>query len=166
MNIFAIDRDPGVAARHLVDLHTVKMVLESAQMLANCFTPEQLASPECPRTKAGTVRKYCHFNHPSSKWVRKSKDNMRWLIDHALQMDKERMERFASAEPHFSVSFIYWVQANIDKSTTPDGPITEFAQAMPVEYKCEDSIEAYRQLYKYGKVHLHNWKRNKPDWIL
>lgn len=165
MNIFAIDRDPNIAAIHLVDLHTVKMVLESAQMLANCFTPTQLADPGCPRTSTGTVRKYCHFNHPCSKWVRKSKDNMRWLIAHALQMDKERMVRFNSPNPHFAVSFIYWVRDNMDNSTTPSGAITEFAQAMPDEYKCEDSIEAYRNLYKYGKVHLHSWKRNKPEWI-
>jgi hypothetical protein len=166
MNIFAIDRDPVLSARHSVDLHTVKMVLESAQMLANCFTPEQLASSECPRTKTGTVRRYCHFNHPCSKWVRLSKDNMRWLIAHALELDVERMARFKSSTPHFAVSFIYWVQDNINLSTTPDGKLTEFAQAMPEEYKCEDSVEAYKNLYKYGKVHLHSWKRNKPDWLV
>lgn len=188
MNIFCIDRCPVVAARHLVDTHCVKMVLESAQMLANCFTHEQLASAGCPRTQAGTVRKYSHYNHPCSKWVRVSRENMRWLYSHAVAMDMERITRTMmrvnehqtlreegkeynedivdiSPVPHFCMPFIHWVLANINESIVPEGPLTEFAQAMPDEYKCEDSVHAYRNFYKTGKAHLHVWTRNKPTWI-
>lgn len=188
MNIFAIYRCPATAARHLVDSHVVKMVLESAQMLANCFSPELLAREDCPRTKAGTVRKYAHYNHPCSKWVRASKNNMLWLCEHALAMDVERIHRsnmkvqeqlqlkaegkpyskvIANSIPitHHCIPFIEWVIVNLGSSTIPDVPLTEFAQAMPDEFKCDDSVQAYRNLYINGKKHLHKWVRNKPDWI-
>lgn len=188
MNIFAIYRCPEQAARHLVDSHTVKMVLESAQMLANCFSPDLLAGDDCPRTKAGTVRKYAHYNHPCSKWVRESRDNMVWLCTHALALDKERLERsmlrvrkhlqlkaegesynkaIANCCPaaHHCISFINWVLTHLHMSHVPEGPLTEFAQAMPDGFKCEDSVQAYRNLYIYGKRHLHIWTRNKPHWI-
>ena len=30
----------------------------------------------------------------------------------------------------------------------------------------DDIISNYRNYYKYGKSHLHNWKfRDKPNWI-
>jgi hypothetical protein len=188
MNIFAIYDDPHIAARHLVDSHVSKMVLESAQMLANCFSLEQLASTDCPRTKEGSPRKYSYYKHPCSIWTRASRDNMRWLIDHAKTMDDERIQRALIKQqrhkdlkekgllyskkifeedpsPHFSLSFILWAEANIANSIIPEGARTKFAQAMPDEFKCEDSIEAYRKFYITGKKHLHFWTRNKPDWI-
>ena len=188
MNIFAIYRCPLKSARHLVDSHVVKMVLESAQMLANCFSREMLADETCPRTQTGTVRKYAHYNHPCSKWVRASRENMRWLIAHALAMDLERIQRsMLKAQeqlklkeegkpykksvansipvPHHCIPFINWVQLNLQHSLIPEGPLTEFAQAMPDEFKCEDSVQAYRNFYITGKQHLHKWTQNKPDWI-
>lgn len=164
MNIFAIDHDPAIAAKHLVDSHCIKMVLESSQMLANCFSPENLASENCPKTQKGTVRSHTHLHHPCSKWVKQSRENMRWLIKHAYAMDEERVARFES-KPHFSISFIKWCDEHIDLSPVPEGKLTNFAQAMPEEFKDKCSIVAYRKFYKYGKVHLHQWKRNKPMWI-
>lgn len=170
MNIFCIYNDPIESAIHLVDKHVSKMVLESAQMLANCFTKEQLAASNCPRTKNGTVRKHSYFNHPCSIWTRSSRDNMRWLIAHAKAMDKERMARSILkgdpvAIPHYCIDFINWVEENLGSSIVAEGGLTKFAQAMPDEFKCEDSVSAYRHLYKVGKAHLHTWTKNKPDWI-
>jgi hypothetical protein len=189
MNIFAIYRCPVESAVHLVDSHTVKMVSESAQMLANCFSHESLAAADCPRTKTtGAVRRYSHYNHPCSKWVRESRDNMVWLYTHAFALDEERIARSRikvqeqlqlKAEgkeynkaiaksipaPHYSIAFINWVVNNLSISLVPEGPLTEFAQAMPVEFKCPDSVQAYRNLYIHGKTHLHTWTRNKPPWI-
>jgi len=188
VNIFAIYRCPETAAKHLVDSHVTKMVLESAQMLANCFTVEQLADAACPRTKAGTVRKHSYYNHPCSKWLRVSRNNMRWLCLHALAMDVERLQRTeirireeltlkerglpynkdvadALPVPHYCIPFINWVIDNLQYSIVPEGSLTEFAQAMPDGFKCEDSVQAYRNFYITGKQHLHKWTQNKPDWI-
>lgn len=164
MNIFVLDEDPIVAASCLVDRHTVKMVLESAQMLANCYTDNQLAAKDCPRTKTGNVRKHSYYNHPCSKWVRETTGNIKWLCEHAEAIDVERMERYGT-EPHFSIEFIRWAYLNRFESCAEQAGVTPFALAMPDEYKQDNAVEAYRDYYRYGKKHLHEWKRNRPDWI-
>jgi hypothetical protein len=165
MNIFAIDQNPEIAARHLVDRHVGKLVLESNQILTNCFSDNQLARSDCPRTQVGTIRKHSYPHHPCCKWVQESKSNMRWLISHALELDRERMARFNKNKEHFSLAFIKWCAININDSRVPEGGLTPFCQAMPEEFKNKDAIIAYRNYYKFGKVHLHKWTRNKPNWI-
>jgi hypothetical protein len=165
MNIFVIDQNPEVAAIHLVDRHVSKMILESSQIFSNCFTLERMSQPDCPKTKVGGSRKHSYPHHPCCIWATQSRENMRWLIRHAKAMDVERMERNGKKNPHFSMQFINWVEKNIEDSIVPEIPMTPFAQAMPEEYRNSDTIVAYRNYYKFGKKHLHQWKRNKPDWI-
>lgn len=166
MNIFVIDRDPKVAAKYLVDRHVAKMVAESAQILSNCFTLEQLAAPDCPRTQAGTPRKHSYPHHPCCKWAKESRNNMLWIIAHAAALDEERMRRFGSETPHFSMGFINWAHGNIKQSLAPAGNSTPFVQAMPDEFKNENAVLAYRNYYKYGKINLHKWTNaEKPCWI-
>jgi len=147
-----------------------KMIVESAQILSNCFTEQQLADPSCPRTQKGTPRKHSYPHHPCCKWVQQSKSNMRWLIEHAYALDGERRARWAVKQPdeecgdHFSMSFIEWCDKNINISGAPDYPMTPFVQCMPDEYKDPDTVTAYRNYYKHGKVHLHKWTRNRPVW--
>jgi len=137
MNIFVIDLDPRTAARHLVDKHISKMVTETAQILSNCFTLDRMAMSDCPRNQKGEARKHSYPHHPCCKWAPQSRDNMRWLVEHAREMDIERMWRFGKVE----------------------------AQAMPEEYKSDNAVDAYRSYYAFGKTHLHKWTRNKPSWI-
>ena len=55
MNIFWLDNDPQIAAQMLADIHVGsknrggKMIVESAQMLGNCYSLEQLL--DAPYTK-------------------------------------------------------------------------------------------------------------------
>lgn len=45
--------------------------------------------------------------------------------------------------------------------------MTDFAQAMPDEYKNEDAVEAYREFYikdKSKKMKMTWKKRNVPEW--
>jgi hypothetical protein len=114
---------------------------------------------------------------------------MKWLITHALAMDIERIQRSmlkaqehrqlkeegkpydkdianSTPVPHYCIPFINWTLINLHLSLVPVGSLTEFAQAMPDEFKCEDSVQAYRNLYITGKRHLHKWTQNKPDWII
>ena len=53
MNIFATDENPIIAARNLCDKHINKMIVESAQMLANGFSLERLAQDDVPRNQKG-----------------------------------------------------------------------------------------------------------------
>lgn len=165
MNIFAIYECPVKCGIYATDAHVVKMPLECGQMLANCFSQEMLERDDCPRTKKGTVRKYSHYNHPCSLWVRESRSNMRWMIQWARSLDKERMIRYNKENPHFTMEFIKWTEDNIEDSLVPEGDLTTFAQAMDEEFKNNDPILAYRDFYKYEKALTHTWKRNKPEWI-
>ena len=168
MNIFCIDENPIQAARWLCDQHCNKMVLESAQMLANCFTSETLE--DAPRAKSGNVRKHSYYNHPCSIWVRESTDNMIWLILHALEMEEERLRR--GFNPHFSVSFIDWCADNVARSFVPLGKQTDFAIAISPDKDCRkhsefnslDTVGKYRLYYALDKKFA-KWTQNKPAWI-
>lgn len=47
----------------------------------------------------------------------------------------------------------------------PDKGLTQFAQAMPDEYKNDDPIKAYQDYYVKAKNHLHKWtNRDIPSW--
>ena len=42
--------------------------------------------------------------------------------------------------------------------------LTEFAQAMPDEYKNEDAVIAYRTYYLEDKWRIASWKFGSPNW--
>jgi hypothetical protein len=171
MNIFVIDHNPTQSAQWLCDAHCNKMVLESAQMLANCFSPEVLA--DAPKTKKGTVRRYSYFNHPCSIWVRESHANFDWLCRHSIAMEHERLER--GFNPHFSYEFIKWAYDNrfLAMPELMRYEQTEFAVAIADDKNCKkvvdnfdelDRIAQYRLYYKYDKPFA-TWKRNRPHWM-
>lgn len=168
MNIFCIYDDPAKSAQQLCDQHVNKMVLESAQMIANCFSLDTLES--APKTAKGTARKHSYYNHPCSIWVRETKANFKWLLDHALAMEQERLAR--GYNPHFSTPFIQWALDNINKSLVPNGERSEFAVAIAEDMSCRNidgfdtlsSVEKYKLYYKYDKSFA-TWKQNKPSWI-
>lgn len=170
MNIFVLNTCPVLAAQDLCDEHISKMLVESCQLLATCFTLEQLASNDCPRTINNTVRKHYNPNNRFAKWVKSSKANMQWLITHTKAMEKERLER--SFSPHYSYSFVEWVEQNIDKCSVPDGYLTPFIAGIPENAKCRkvphfntlDVVTQYRLYYIYDKPFA-TWKRIEPEWF-
>jgi hypothetical protein len=47
----------------------------------------------------------------------------------------------------------------------PRKGLTEFAQAMPEDYKQKDPVEAYRLYYQMDKSEIASWKiRGAPEW--
>lgn len=154
MNIFFLHIDPEKCAQMHVNKHVVKMILELAQLL--CSAHYMSNSDYKPPYKL------THKNHPSAIWTRSSKDNYIWLISLAKELCKEYTYRYGKI--HKTEQYIDELAKNIPP--LPDTGFTQPLQAMPGEYKEDDSIEAYRNYYFYGKAHLHIWKkRNKPDWF-
>ena len=173
MNIFVTNEDPIIAAQELCDQHTrSKMQIESAIMLQHCFTNEALE--KAPRTKAGKVRKSGkgYSNHPCSVWVRESTDNYMWLVEHALEMFKERDYRWPESNPHFTLEFIEWCKQNINKTNNKRGKLTPFVVAVNPESKCKKvanfnnlSVTEQYQLYVKHDKDFATWtKRPKPHW--
>lgn len=149
------------------------MQIESAILLQHCFSNKTLKS--APPTKKGQPRKSGkgYFNHPCAVWVRESKANFEWLVEHALEMFNERNYRWPSSAEHFTKTFIEWCKDNIDKVDHCKGiKLTPFAVAIKPESKCRtvlgfnkmSVIEKYQQYIKFDK-NFASWTiRPKPNW--
>lgn len=155
MNIFVLDKCPHKAARMNCDTHCSKIILEIAQMLSTNFNLQEIEAPY----------KSCHVNHPVTKWMRESKDNFHWSIQHAYALWVEKQIR--TGKGHKSIDVITWAHENLHKLTFPKDELTTFALAMPEQYKTADPVQSYRNYYVGEKQHLFKWtNRDKPDWIL
>ena len=168
MNIFYLDKDPKKAAQYMFNKHVVKMILESSQILANCYTAEQLET--APKTQSGTVRKYSYYNHPCCVWTRESYANCDWLVKHAYALLEESL--FRGYNLHSCFEFLDWCKNTLPLNIKNLQDFTQPALAMPVECKLDDPVESYRKYYieykptdKNGKWMMYYTKRDYPDWF-
>jgi hypothetical protein len=139
-----------LAARYQYDKHVVKMVLETAQLLSTTVAEYGLPTEYRPT----------HVNHPSRVWAGRSIQNFEWLRKHGIALGTEYLNRYGRY--HKSVRVI-------TRLPTPDIPDHGFfppPQAMPDEYKCDDTVLAYRRYYVYGKTALYKytWPGEHPHW--
>jgi hypothetical protein len=153
VNIFALDNCPFQSAKWHVDKHVNKMILEGTQLLCTAF---HLQSIEAPYKKT-------HQSHPNAIWTRSSYDNFMWTLQYVYGLCEEYTERYSKT--HKTQQVAYWCEDNAHQLRFENMDLTPFALAMPDEYKVDDPVQSYRNYYKHGKSHLHNWKQNKPDWI-
>jgi hypothetical protein len=153
MNIFVLDREPERAAEYHCDKHVVKMVLESAQLLA---TAHHVVKPSrrLPPIRA------THQNHPCALWVRGSLANYRWLARLALALSAEYTRRYGKV--HRWEPYIHWLAAH--EPPLPDAGLTPFAQAMPESYRNKNAVKAYRDYYRGEKAYFAQWKTRPPRW--
>jgi hypothetical protein len=86
MNIFVTSDCPIKSAAYLDDKRVVKMILESAQLLSNALYFSEM--PEVAPYKP------THVNHPCSVWVRESRANYLWLVDHFIALCDEYEARY------------------------------------------------------------------------
>lgn len=178
MNVFYIDPDPYKAAELMVDRHVVKMILETAQLLSTAHRILD-GQPWIDISKTGRkvkrwrlddsflmdIKLYqaTHINHPSSIWARASKENYIWLFNHFCGLTQEYTYRYGKHHKCCDMtSFLEAIPQNI-----PDIPFTPPIPAMDAKYIVrENSLESYRNYYRIGKTHLHQWtKREAPTWI-
>jgi hypothetical protein len=158
MNIFYLANNTKECAALHVDKHVVKMILEYAQILSTTHRLVDNIDGDSPLYKA------THRNHPSTIWARQSVDNYKWL--YSLFCDVLDEYTFRYGKEHKSAR-LKNILANPPKKLVNTG-FTEPTPAMPDEYKVKNnSLESYRNYYKYGKVKLHSWKnREVPNWII
>lgn len=153
MNIFILDNDPVQAARMQCDKHCVKMILESAQILAAVHH----------RYGNHSVRyKETHKNHPCTKWAGATSSNYGWLWQHGLELCREYTRRYGKT--HACEQLFHGELSQIPFGLPVDG-LTKFVQAMPEEFKHEDAVMAYRQYYKEAKQDIAVWNHGSaPAW--
>jgi hypothetical protein len=175
VNIFVTNEDPVIAAQELCDKHVrSKMQIESAIMLQNCFTNEQLQDSKCPRTKTGKARKAGkgYAKHQCTLWTMESRANFMWLVEHALEMFDERDYRWPDSNPHFTKEFIEWCKQNKDKTIHTNNKSTPFTVAIAKDTECRkiknfdklSVIEQYRQYIIKDKPFASWTKRARPFW--
>ncbi len=173
MNIFAIDSNPYQAARWMVDKHIVKMVLETAQLLST--THRVLDGTKINKSYVMSddkveklFYKSTHINHPSSIWVRETRENYYWLMLHLDGLLCEYTNRYGKQHKVYRSGIFHYMWDN-KPVNIPAGSLTPFKLAMPDQYKIsDDPIECYREYYRKGKTELHSWKfpERKPYWII
>ena len=152
MNIFVLHRDPVIAAQMAADRHVIKMVIESAQMLSAVLIQNGRPAPY----------KLTHQHHPCTIWAGKSAHNYAWLWHHGLALCEEYTYRYGKThktEQHFHAALRH-------VPTLPRIGVTEFALAMPEEFRDPNPVIAYRKFYIGAKAHFCTWKeRSEPLWF-
>lgn len=153
MNIFILDKNIKLCAEYHCDQHVVKMILESVQMLCTALNKKGFETPY----------KSTHLKHPCVLWVEYSYSNFVWLSELAKALNDEYRYRFNKAHDHKSIG----VLSQVERLSYQDRGLTEFAQAMPDQYKVSnDAVAAYRNFYRGDKLRFAKWtKRSMPYWI-
>ena len=158
MNIFYLDEDPKIAAQMHCDKHCVKMILESAQLLS---TAHRELDPY--RAFAG-LYKSTHKNHPSTKWVRSSRDHYIWVYKLFANLCGEYTKRYGKIHKSWTkfkhhLSLLPW---SIPREGWVDPP-----QCMPDYCKNENVVKAYRNYYILEKNKFAKWNYTSvPDWYM
>lgn len=153
MNIFVLDYDIQKCVEYHADQHVVKMILESTQMLCTVLNKLGLQAPY----------KSTHLRHPCTLLVCDSLENWKWLQTLALKLNEEYRFRFDRHKDHKSAL----IARTLPIPPIKNNGLTDFAQAMPDEYKCPgNAVKAYRRFYVAEKAHFAAWtKRPVPDWF-
>lgn len=169
MNIFFVDNDPTIAAQSLIDIHVNKMIIETGQLLANCYGKYELKN--APYTQTDNIRGHSHINHPCTKWVKSSEDNFVWLVSHGLALCNEKI--FRTSQEHFTYEFIEWCANHLPELprigfTTPALAFNQY----PEFQDYNNPVESYRKYYSTCKRIDKNGKkidiytnRARPTWF-
>jgi hypothetical protein len=179
MNIFYLHHDVAKCAEMHNDKHTVKMILEYAQLLS---TAHRFLDGNIVVGKSKTGRKQTryvlpsndsilysatHINHPSSVWVRQSPENYIWLSNLLIALCEEYTHRYGKTHKVERDGLCFVLLKNIPANIGNKG-WSEPTPAMPDDVKVPgDSTASYRRYYIQNKPHLANWKKRPvPEWYL
>lgn len=125
------------------------MILESVQIMCTALNKKGLETPYSPT----------HARHPCVLWTEESLDNFRWLGHLAHALNDEYRHRYQRNRDHASIA----VLQRIENARFESHGLTEFAQAMPVQYRVPgDAVTAYRAFYLGEKHAFARWTRRAP----
>ncbi len=133
---------PKESAKFLDNTRVVKMVLETAQMLSTALAYHFI----------DIGYKTTHPNHPCNIWVRKSRENFLWTVEHGKALSEEYTKRYGKV--HKSLEVI--LKAELYASHIPSKGLTEPAncaanEKLGISFKHLDNVyEAYKQ-YLYAR---------------
>jgi len=176
MNIFILDQDSVLCAQYHNDKHVVKMILESCQLLSTAHRMLDGNEYKGTTQSGRTVRRWAlpdareqqlyhatYIHHPCAIWCRLSSQNYLWLCSLTTALCHEYTYRYNKVHKCQSSGLLEALL--LTPHRIPNVGITPFAQAMPVDCKRLDAVDAYRTYYQQKKQHLASWKkRTIPQW--
>lgn len=169
MNIFAVSNNPEEAAKDLPDKLLSKMCLESTQMLAVWGFNSR--SIRIPRKDGQPYGVNGHKNHPCTRWLYESDNNVKWLVEHAYALAKEHARRRSmvtgkTSDRHACLRALDSLREqcpDLDRLTWEEH--TPFPQAMPDQYKSDNPVSSYREFMMHEKGYaVWQLKDTEPSW--
>lgn len=156
MNIFVLDEDPAIAARHHCDIHCSKMVLETAQLLSGVHAYFEKEAPY----------RLTHKNHPCAVWARNSRANYDWLTKLGIGLSLEYTHRYNKI--HASQRVIEWAYRVGAPAAIEREVMTQRPLAMPERYWASNAVAAYRRYYIGDKARIAKYEkgRDTPTWFV
>lgn len=147
MNIFVVNPD-NYEENAIVhdDKRLVKMILESAQLLATAI-----------HSQGGQATyKSTHVNHPCSIWARDNRSNYLWLLNHFIALNKEYEYRYN--RQHKCLNYLYEFEAGQYLFES-----TNIIDAHPNCTKFKEETNVYEA---YKKALIDKWvsDKRKPKW--
>lgn len=165
MNIFATSQCPVQCAQEMTNVHVVKMILESAQLLSTAhFVLDGVQVGYKPT----------HQNHPCAVWARESLTNYCWLFKHFEALLNEFT--FRTGKVHKSseqLDALSWQPKNIEATAQ-----TPFALCMPEEFARLGLFDQAKAYQAYLNIKFAEWRsrdkpikvewtnRAKPSWVI
>lgn len=159
VNIFAIEGNvktgkvDWIASGKTQDNYrTVKMILESCQILSTVLNEQGLDAP------------YRSFNpkHPSCLWAAESSENFENLIKHCASLIDEYESRFNKI--HKCKAVLKQIVEMYDSKLFTRTEATPLKLAMPENFKSDNTVLSYRQYYA-SKDRMRYPKEKIPSWF-
>ena len=151
MNIFITDPCSERSANALCDMHLVKMVVETGQILSTAILFH------APDTEG--LYKPTHKNHPCVVWARTCRRSFCWLLDHGLCLAEEYERRFGREHKTHALLKLMMGMWQAMPVTGKEQP--PFVYCGPEEHSNPDVPTAYRT---YLSAKYKAWGPKKARW--
>lgn len=184
MNIFYLHKDPKTCAQMHVDKHSIKMILEYAQLLSTAHrvldgtqsvglstSGRKQTRYVLPDNRETVFYSATHINHPSAVWVRQSVYNYMWLTNLLRELCIEYTYRYGKVHKCERDGLVRMLHDCVPDNIPLNKLFTEPTPAMPDDVKVAgNSILSYRNYYISNKTHLASWQgkvnsRTVPEWF-
>ena len=175
MNIFYLDKDVRKCAEQHCKKHSIKMILEYAQLLCTAhryidgeqyieLTPNnrKVKRWKLSDERENVLYKATHINHPSTVWTRSSDEHYKYVYNLFVELCNIYTER--TGKTHLTETKLKKALSQIPTNIKHNG-FVEPTPAMPDYCKKETSLESYRNYYIKEKQHLAEWYLEQPNWF-
>ncbi len=175
MNLFYLSSNPERCARYHCDKH-MRMISEYCQLLSVAVwahDPKQAKRLHkrghiycAPNAKGG----HSHYNHPTQRWVRESKQHFQYLYLLCEALGEEDYYRYGYKRDDGQGRYhecILKVLRHIDYDTpVPDNGWKPPPKVMGLAHREGSTITAYRRFYQNSKIRFAKYTRRKPPiWM-